>query len=51
MGIKRDIGVNLGDTTCILTATNTQCPGIAVSFNDAAQLRWLVGVEALCDDM
>lgn len=49
MGTKRDIGVNLGHTRCLLTATNMQFPGIAVSFNDAAQLLWLVGVEALCD--
>jgi len=49
MGTKRDIGVNLGDTTCLLTATNMQFPGVAFSFNDAAQLLWLFGVEALCD--
>ena len=49
MGTESDIGVNLVDTTCLLTATNIQFPGVAVSFNDAAQLIWLFGVEALCD--
>jgi hypothetical protein len=50
MGTKRDIRVNLGNTTCILTATNMQLPRVAVSFfNDSAQLLWVFGVEALCD--
>lgn len=49
MGTESDIGVNLGDAMCLLIATNMQFPGVAVSFNDAAQLLWLFGVEAFCD--
>jgi PIN domain nuclease of toxin-antitoxin system len=50
MGTKRDIGMSLGDATCLLTATNLHSKeSLFRFFNDAAQLIWLFGVEALCD--